>query len=479
VRAIVIGGAVFFLITTAAAGSQQQALSSAVTQKPLTAPQRLAAQQVACVSPSHCVGIGGSYVLVEHGGKWSAIRSPEPPGLGSGTAVQLSALACPAAGRCVASGARGEQRAIIVAQRGHRWHSAVVNLPSNAEQGYGSNGPALPTLRSISCGTAGNCAAAGYYYGSDQAEHALLVDEKGGTWSAGLDVPLPPDAGATSEGSLSSVSCAPAGSCVAVGSYLREDAVGGTYSSYPWVFEESGGQWASHGETLQLPADATIGHPAGGPSPFLGFSGVSCPSAGNCTALGAYFSSGHGPAGVFFTERDGTWSQGIRAPVPAGSVSFYDGMEIEDPMVAISCGAPGKCAAIGWYFPSDALILHGLLLVERHGRWNASGLALPAGAHARSGTYLTSVACRPSGDCVAVGYYGWKNAHGLIVREHGGRWGRGITAAVPASAPRSSRSHTFLNTVACPSSEFCLAGGRYSATAQGGHEGLLLGLRFG
>jgi len=483
-RAIAVGGAVFFLIAGGAAGSSQT-LSSALTQESLAAPHRVGPlQQVACASPGHCVGIGRSYLLIQDRSKWSAVKAPEPPGFGPGTSVNLRTLACPAAGRCVASGSRGQQRLVVLTQSDQKWRTVLVNLPSNAQQASETQSGPWPQVFSLSCGAPGSCAGVGYYDGSDSAVHALLVDETGGAWRAGTDVQLPSDAtdgGANPGGLLSAVSCASAGSCAAVGNYTREDLTGGTYGDYPWVVEKTGGEWAARGESLQLPDDApTARDYRNGSSPFMGFTGLSCPSAGNCTAIGSYLSRLQGVSGVVFRERDGKWSQGTRLPVPANAFRWNDPMELDNPMGPISCATPRNCAAIGWFYTSAALTLHGLLLVERHGSWKASGLALPTGAYARSDTRLTSVACRPSGDCVAVGSYSRKGqAHGFIARELGGRWGRAINAAVPPGAPRTSRSHTALSTVACASARYCLAGGLYSATALGGHEGLLLGLRFG
>src|SRR5262249_14007362 len=171
------------------------------------------------------------------------------------------------------------------------------------------------------------CAAVGYYTGSDRAGHALLVAENGGTWGPGIDAQLPPDAATTFPlpdeapgGFLSSVSCPSTGSCSAVGSYARQNSGGGTYGTYPWLLGESGGQWAAQGQSLELPADAASEQDyRSATSPFLGFTGLSCSSVGNCTAVGGYVDHNHHTQGVFFTERSGKWSQGIKVPVPAGA----------------------------------------------------------------------------------------------------------------------------------------------------------------
>ena len=67
---------------------------------------------------------------------------------------------------------------------------------------------------SVSCGSAGSCAAGGIE-GDGDASLGLLETLAGGVWTA---APVPVPAGGSS-GGLSSAACAAAGSCVAVGSY--------------------------------------------------------------------------------------------------------------------------------------------------------------------------------------------------------------------------------------------------------------------
>jgi hypothetical protein len=488
VRAIAVGVAIFLIAVASASGALQHTLSPGLAQKALEAPHRVFAGQFVCRSAGSCVGIGGSSMLVEHRGKWSAVNSPLPPHPGTGASVNLHSLACPAAGRCVASGIYGEQRAIVLTQSGRRWRIAVVSLPSDAQQHKGVTGP-WPGLGSVSCGSAGNCVAVGYYGASDGATDALLVSEQHGSWGTGTDVQLPSDAATTSPlpdeeatpgGFLSSVACPSAGSCSAVGSYTRKDVGAGTYGSYPWELDRSGAKWATRGQSLQLPADAaTTRDYRGGASPFMGFTGLSCPSAGNCTAIGGYVDRHHDFQGVIFTQRAGKWSQGIRAPVPAGAVPNNDPMELDDPMNSVSCATPDDCAAVGWFSVDQTETPHGLLLAERGGSWKASKVVLPPGVRASEGVFLTSVGCAPRGICVAVGYWtGNGRTHGLIVRERGGRWGRAVKAALPPNAAQANNwQHTFLNTVACPAARFCLAGGYYADRSH--HtQGLLLSLRF-
>jgi len=67
----------------------------------------------------------------------------------------------------------------------------------------------------LSCASAGNCAAGGSYDGAGSG--AWVVREQNGVW--GKETPVP-GLGALNKGSsvgVSSVSCAPAGSCMAGG----------------------------------------------------------------------------------------------------------------------------------------------------------------------------------------------------------------------------------------------------------------------
>jgi hypothetical protein len=481
VRAIAIGAAAFLLIVGAATGSgsltSQRALKAP---RPAGAPQKKAAivEQVACVSAKICAAYGLS-LYSEQGGKWKAVAVPALPHTGG---PNLRSIACPAAGRCEVVGLAGVQHLVAVTEHGSQWRSTGLTLPDNAPPIKPPSGP-YPFASGVSCPAAGTCTAVGHYDAADHTTHALLITEHDGAWGAGTDVPLPPDASTNfpppdsqffAGGFLNLVSCPSAGSCTTVGSYTRKPFE----AAYPWELDKTGGTWSgAHG--LQLPAGAAtnVDSRGGGGSPFLGFSGLSCPSAGNCTAVGGYVDKHGNFQGGIFTERDGDWSTGIEAPVPVNAGPNTDPMELNNPLTSVSCAAPADCAAVGWYTRRQSRTQHGLLLAEHQGKWKASAISLPKGAAAPGGVFLTSVSCRSQGNCVAVGYYsGHGKTHGLIVRERGGKWERAFNAALPKGAAPASRSHTFLNSVTCPLAHFCLVGGYY-AERTGATQGLLLSLR--
>jgi len=483
VRTITIAVVVFLFTATACAGSQARTHATTLAQKAIEAPRPSGVaktkggfvQQVACASAKSCAAVG-QWLYTEQAGKWKAVKLPS---LAHAGAPNLRSLACPTVGGCEAVGMAGLQHVVHVRQSGRQWTLGTITLPSAAKPIDPPGGPS-PTLSSVSCASAGNCVAVGGYDASDRTTHSLLVTESGGTWGAGVDAQLPPNAATTPDpnfgyagGSISLVACPAPGHCTAVGTYVNADA---SSSDYPWVANESGGQWAP-GVAASLPAAASVsGNLTNGPSPFFGFTGLSCRSAGNCTAVGGYENEQGSEEGLILRERDGAWSRGVTAPLPPKGVPNTESNEFNSPLTSVACGSADDCAAVGWYVLRGMGTRHGLLLRERAGTWKASALVLPAGAKAPGGVFLTSVACPSRGNCVAVGYYGNRGrTRGLIVRERNGEWGRAVNAALPKGAA-ASRQHTFLNSVSCASATACTAGGYY-ADRSGHTQGLLLSLR--
>ena len=481
-RAIAIASALSLVLTAAALGSGAQTHAIGLTQKATAAPLPASAvrkkgsslYRVICPSTAGCVATG-SYrtakkghllAIAERGGKWKPQQTP--------AGVSVASLDCPSMGSCVGTSGVGEQRTYVLAQEGGTWRSDAVTLPA------GASSTPWPDLASVSCGSPGNCAAVGAYEIPAFAK-PLVVTESNGTWLAGTE-PQPPAKSATTSdrnistpgNKLSLVSCPSAGNCTAVGSYTDKNAAAG---EYPWVLEETAGQWAP-GVAARLPADSNPhGDSARGAAPFFGFTGLSCPSVGNCTAVGGYSGKVDVEEGLILTERNGTWSRGVTAPLPPHAVPNSEPNELNSPIASVSCAAPDDCAAIGSYVLKVGGMPHGLLLSERSGTWKASALVLPAHAQAPGGVFLSSVTCPSRGNCVAIGFYGSHGkTHGLIVPERAGKWGRGVNAALPAGAAFAGSQHTFLNAVSCGSASRCTVVGTYTTRA-GASQGLTVSLR--
>src|SRR5262245_41231873 len=193
----------------------------------------------------------------------------------------LAVVAAPAAG--------------AVAQTG-TWRTAI-EVP-----GLGSlNKGGFADVDSVSCGSAGNCGAGGFY--TDRSAHlqAFVVSEKRGSWRRAIEVPGLGILNAGGTASVASVSCASAGNCAAGGSY--RDGCG---DEQAFVVSEKHGTW---GRAIEVPGSASLNQ--GG---IAGVTSVSCASAGNC-AVGGFYEDGspHAQA-LVVSEINGTWGTAIEVP---------------------------------------------------------------------------------------------------------------------------------------------------------------------
>jgi hypothetical protein len=295
---------------------------------------------VSCSSSGNCTAVG-SYVnssgsqgllLNESSGAWTATRATLPNGVTSKSPINLNEVSCASAGNCVAIGYYTDSlthtQPLLESQSSGTWTPITPPLPAGGSTGVGN------ALVSVSCPSAGNCAVTGSYQDSSAHTQGLLLRESSGTWTP-IKALLPADAGTDPRVSVGSVSCASAGECTAVGYY--HDASG---HSQALVLGESSGAWSA-GIRASFPSDAGVNATG-----FLGL--VSCASAGNCSAVGGYTDSSGNGQGLLVSESSGTWSTGIRAPLPAdaGSNPFVE-------LDAVSCATAASCSIVGNYEDSS------------------------------------------------------------------------------------------------------------------------------
>jgi hypothetical protein len=297
---------------------------------------------VSCASPGNCVA-GGYYtdqaarqqafVADETHGTWGqAIEVPGSGALNVGGLGQVDSVSCASAGNCGVVGYYLDQardgQAFVVSETGGTWGTAV-EVPGLGTLNLGGYAYAA----SVSCRSAGNCAAGGFYSSdSSGQQQAFVVTESHGIWDHAVEVP---GSGALNTGGLAgvnSVSCGSAGNCVAGGQYLP-----GTTGGVPlqaFVVTESHGIW---GQAIKEPGpDAQV------PGDLI--QSVSCASAGKCLAGGQYTDgAGHEQAFVI-SETRGTWGRAIEVP---GSGTLNKGGDAE--VTSVSCASPGHCAAGGYY----------------------------------------------------------------------------------------------------------------------------------
>lgn len=281
------------------------------------------------------------------------------------------------------------------------------------------------TVTSVSCASAGNCAAGGRYFDASLRAHAFVLIERNGRWGRAIEVPGLA-AGSPKYADISSVSCAPAGGCAAGGYY--QDA---SSRYHAFVTNERNGKWGR----------LTTVFSARAKSVFTRVRSLSCPAPGRCTV-------GGGRPPFVVNEVKGRWSRAIQLPTKDKNGS-----------VVVSCASAGNCAA-GW----------GTFVVrERNGRWGRP-VRVPGLSALGTGAAITSVSCTSAVNCAVGGSYGLASGatEVFVASERRGRWGKAIE--VPGFTALNQEGSGDLASVSCVSAGNCVAGGDYAAPAdfQGG-----------
>ncbi len=175
-----------------------------------------------------CIGLALAGALAECGQSAAAVRAAglwgraiEVPGLGAlnrGGEAAVNSVACGSAGNCAAGGSYldgvGNYQGFVVSERYGRWGKAIeVPCLGALNKGQGAE------VNSVSCGSAGNCAAVGDYTDRRGNGQGFVAVEQRGRWGRAIEVP---SLGALNTGTggnarVDSVSCASAGSCAAGG----------------------------------------------------------------------------------------------------------------------------------------------------------------------------------------------------------------------------------------------------------------------
>src|SRR5262249_56892388 len=97
---------------------------------------------------------------------------------------------------------------------GGRW-GRVMEVRGWGALNAGGNG----SVSAVSCASAGNCAAGGSYRDSSAGFQAFVVSETNGTWGTAIEVPGLGALNAGGFAGVNSVSCRSAGKCAAGGTY--------------------------------------------------------------------------------------------------------------------------------------------------------------------------------------------------------------------------------------------------------------------
>ncbi|SPF55681.1 hypothetical protein SBA4_7290001 [Candidatus Sulfopaludibacter sp. SbA4] len=216
----------------------------------------------------------------------------------------------------------------MASERNGRWGKAIA-VPGLAALNTGRDA----AVWSVSCASAGNCAAGGYYTGRHQNTQGFVAVERNGRWGTAIVVPGLAALNTGGFAAVSSLSCPSPGNCAAGGFYAR----GSRQEAQVFVASERNGAW---GKAIAVPGLAALNTGSGD----LQMPALSCASAGNCAVGGIYSDRSHNTQGFVASEDNGVWGTAIQVP-GLGALNKGGFAEVS----SLSCPSPGNCAAGGDY----------------------------------------------------------------------------------------------------------------------------------
>ena len=281
---------------------------------------------------------------------------------------------------------------------------------------------------SVSCATARSCMAVGSPW-----SQTLTELWNGTTWST---VPSPNTSAPYNE--LSSVSCASPTSCMAVGS-SDDNSIEGAYVSLPLAEFWNGAAW-SIVPTPYVPGDDFDQNY---------FQTVSCTSTTNCMALGTTVNAHFEYLFYSFMEMwNGTvWTSAPGPMNPPG---------LDAVLTNMTCWHPSSCMAAGY---ADNYNEGGDQFSFIFESWNGSAWSLVPSPDLRDLSDMaefTAISCASAHRCVALGESWGPNGQPVAASWDGSSWS--IVLIPHPSGSTSSR----LSGLSCPAAHHCVATGGYS-----------------
>jgi hypothetical protein len=322
---------------------------------------------------------------------------------------------------------------------------ATQNVPGLVTLDGTTGGQNFSQVNSVGCSSLGNCVAVGYYDSPITGGGVpFTVTEVNGAWGDAQQVPALPSQSGSSIASLADVACAAPGFCAALGNYTDTGAY-----QHSFVITETGGTWS---------APAVLDTSALGTVATMGLQDLSCPAAGECTAIGSYTSSTGGTSTpVTADDSHGAWTL---QPLPGVSSLPHSSAVSGAGLAALSCGAPGDCTAGGDY--TYGTVEAPFIVSESSGAWGTPQVIPGLAALSTSGNgaeaypnQVTSVSCPDASDCAVAGlYYPELNGPGIAftLDEAGGTWGQAEAIGVPSADAANAGSPA----VACRASGNCV-----------------------
>ena len=395
-----------------------------------------------------CISVAWTGAAAQAQSLGQATLIQAPTGAAADPNAVLNAIACPAAGECVAVGqyvdGKGIKQAMVVDQADGVWAQAV-KVASPAEP---KTGPYGASLSSVACTAAGKCIAVGGYTDGSGDLRPMQVTQTNGFWnSSATAVAIPAGADSNPDSALVAISCpgAGSGSCVALGYFEQNEYREMMIAGASTAGVGAPAKVTPPGNTV---AEGSASWPTG--ANYLGpvLAGVGCSDPGTCVSIGNYPAT---PLGeilpMFATGSSASASEITTISQPAGQSSGSLGQ-----LIAIACPGTGYCEA-GGGVDGEAMVVS----EAPNGKWaQETAIAPPdSGANAR----VQGLACPDFYSCLAVGNY---SGGAFVTSEQDeGKWGAAENVPAPTGGSGSS-----LWGVSCPPKDTsdCWGAGGFTET---------------
>jgi hypothetical protein len=321
---------------------------------------------VSCPSRSFCMAAGtyggdNATLASDWNGKtWSITPTPSR----GASPIELDGVSCTSASFCVAVGLYTPRASLSDTPLVETWNGKTWSITPTPAVSSGS------LLYGVSCLSTASCLAVGARGGLSRGTLTLVESWNGKSWSV-IQSPS-----VSTNSMLASVTCRGAASCVAVGSH------DGTFGTVTLVESWNGSKWSVMSSPNPAPQGANW------------LTGVSCPAATSCVAVGGYGTGALVAHNLAETWNGKQWS--VLSMPNRGTRSNELG--------GVSCTSASSCVAAGFnvYGPSSGPG-NGQTLVES---WNGSHWAITPSPSGHADNQLYAVACTATASCQAVGYAG-------------------------------------------------------------------------
>jgi hypothetical protein len=325
------------------------------------------------------------------------------------------------------------------------WNSAKP-VPRLATLNKGGNGGVLE----MSCTSAGNCVAGGFYTDAHSHGQSWLAVQHKGTWGHAFEIPGTGTLNAGGDGRVAAISCPSSGRCVATGGYMTS---GGAREVY--IVAEHSGHWGK--------ATAVHGYPALNAGDNGQVNVLSCARAGDCSLGGDYMDASAHLQAFLATEKNGHWAKAKKVPGIAGLNAGG-----HSTVTFVSCRKAGYCTAAGNTLRSPS-VLTAFAIRERKGHWgHAQRLPHMSSLNHGGKADVNVGSCSSAGNCVIGGSYvdSSNHAQAYLAVQKNGQWHNAFK--VPGAASLNRGHEAYISAISCPSASNCAAGGYYSDSAGNG-----------